>query len=73
MCRIRGDCPFCKSVDLPIFYFFYLMENSVLGRSCIFRLVKSQNIVFVHEVFVREGWVNYKETIGKHNNGWSSV
>lgn len=52
---------------------FYFMDKSVQGRSCISQLVKSQQILLVHEVFRREGWVNYKEPNTKHNNGWSRV
>lgn len=37
------------------------MEKSVLGRFCIFQLVKNQNIVLVNEGFVREGRANFKQ------------
>lgn len=68
-----AECVELEEIDLSVNCLtypnlFYLMEKSMLGRPCIF-----QHIVLVNEVFVREGWVNYKETNGKCNNGWSSI
>lgn len=49
------------------------MEKISVRQILNFQLVKSENIVLAHEVFVREGCVNYQETNGKCNSGWNTV